>query len=238
MSTTERLPLVYVPRTLLGLNFHSWTRPNIQLILGYYNWNDEVATYTKIELMHELHLLVQEYDLNRKDRRDILNAYKSGGPFPRRKPRVHRVPRPTFPVWKATNDRSIAYGRAQTRTRFQHTVEAVIAADLQAHNDAVTIISVPNAANNLPTDCVVCFENLSPQNRPERKITCSCNHEPDVCRSCLSASISTQFNSKVWDQINCPTCGERLDFHDVRAFADSPVFERFEPRSTIRTEKY
>ena len=79
-------------------------------------------------------------------------------------------------------------------------------------------------ASNL--SCTVCLEDLSSQNFLDRKVTVSCNHEPDVCRPCLSTSISTQFTSKVWNQIDCPTCGERLDFQDVKEFAESEIFER------------
>lgn len=198
MSTTEHLPLLYVPRTLLGLHYETWTRTNIRFILDRYNWNYE-ATDSKIDLMHELDLLVQEYDLDKKDRMEILRAYKSGGPIPRRKPRIRRIPRPTFPPWKATHRRSTAQNQSHARTRSQHAVEAAIAAITQERNDPVTTIDVSNVANVLPGDCVVCFENLSPQNKPNRKITSSCNHEPDVCRTCLTTSIATQLNSKVWD---------------------------------------
>lgn len=194
MNTIEHSPFLDVPGTLLGLLYDTWTRTSIRFMLDRYNWGYG-ATATKLELMHELDLLVQEYNLDRKDRMEILRSYKSGGLTPRRKPRVRRGPRPTFPLSKATH-RTIT--------------------------------------NVLPGHCVVCFESLSSQNRPNRKISSACNHEPDVCRSCLTTSISTQLNSKVWDQIDCPTCGQRLDFHDVKTFADYPTFERSEPRSNLK----
>ena len=72
------------------------------------------------------------------------------------------------------------------------------------------------------------FRDPRPTEHTEAKFTSSCNHEPDVCRPCLTTSISTQFNGNVWDQIDCPNCGQRLEFHDVKAFADSVVFGRSE----------
>lgn len=206
MSTTEDYRRFGVPTTLLSLSHNSWTRANIRLILDYYRWKYEATTRTKMKLMHELHLLVQEYDLDFLDRWEIFNAHKSGSPLPRRKPRVRRVPRPAFPDCKATARRHISYILETPR---------------------------PEVANALPRDCVVCFETLSPQNTPKRKVTSLCNHEPDVCNSCLAISISTQFNSKVWDQIDCPTCDQRLGFQDVKTFADSPVFERSEPKLQV-----
>ena len=83
---------------------------------------------------------------------------------------------------------------------------------------------LPESAARL--DCVVCFEGLGPKNAPQRKIASACDHEANVCLSCLSQSIATQFASKVWDQINCPSCSARLEHQDVRAFADAEVFER------------
>lgn len=228
MSTTERYRHLGVPTTMLGLSHPAWRLTHIRLILDHYKWNYGGVTRTKLNLMHELHLLVQEYDLNRRDRMEIFNAHKRGIPLPPRKPRVRRVPHPALLDWKAMARRDTARTQVQARTTSQPAVAARIAPVQQANNDAVLTDPVSDVANTLPRDCIVCFENLSPQNTPERNVTSSCNHEPDVCRSCLAASISTQFNSKVWDQIDCPTCGQRLEFQDVKAFADSVVFGRYD----------
>ena len=204
MSTTEKYRRLGVPTTLLGLNQRAWRMPGIRLILDHYKWKYEAITPTKLNFMHQLHLLVQEYDLGSQDRWEILNAHENGVKLPRRKPRVRRVPHPALPDSKAIGRRQIARNQAKVRP-------------------------APKVANALPRDCVVCFETLDPQNTPKRKITPLCNHEPNVCKSCLTTSISTQFNSKVWDQIDCPTCSQRLGFQDVKTFADSVVFGRSEP---------
>ena len=77
-------------------------------------------------------------------------------------------------------------------------------------------------------DCTVCFERLEASAFPKRNITAACNHEPNVCLTCLSGSIAAQFKYKIWDQIDCPSCGQRLDFMDIKAFADPVVFGRQE----------
>lgn len=74
--------------------------------------------------------------------------------------------------------------------------------------------------------CIVCLETLEITAFPKRKTTAACSHKPDVCLQCLSNSIATQFADKMWDQIDCPSCGQRLEFIDVKAFASSVVFER------------
>lgn len=221
MSTTEHYRRLGVPTIMLGLNYRSWTMTQIRSILDHYNWKNRATARTKLDLMHELDLLVQEYDLNIKDRIKILDALDRGDSLPRPKPRVRRVPHPTFPDWKAAARRKSARNQARTGTTSQSAVAA-------PNNTALTKLS-PNIASALPVDCVVCLETLNAQNIPKRKITSTCDHEPDVCKSCLTTSISTQLDSKVWDQIDCPSCGQRLDFRDVKAFADPVVFARLEP---------
>lgn len=237
MSANEHYRRLGVPTTLLGWSHYSWTTTHIRLILDHYKWKYEAITKTKLNLMHELHLLVQEYDLDKEDRTEILNALKSGHPRPRRKPKVRRVRHPTFPDWKAIARREVAQNQAHPGTKAQPVVAATTTAVRQVRYDAVLTTPVPNVVNAPPADCVVCFETLGSQNIPKRKITSSCNHEPDICRSCLATSISTQFNSKVWDQIDCPTCGQRLDFSDMKVFADSVVFGRSEPKQTLNQKE-
>ena len=177
----QQYPSSDLPTTVLGLSHRSWTKGQIRAILDHYEWAYDSVDSTKIDLIRELHLLVQERGLDRNDRIRILNAGNYGGSPREPKSGVVIVSHPT-----------------------SETVSTSLA------------------------DCVVCYEFLNLQNTPERKITSSCNHEPDICRACLATSISTQMDSKVWDQIDCPTCSQRLNFHDVKAFADSEVFQRLE----------
>ena len=225
MSTTEQYHRLGVPTTLLGWSQSSWRSSQIRIILDHYKWKYGAITPTKLNLMHELDLLVQERDLDFTDRMEILNADKRGGRLPKRKRRVRKVPHPTFPDWKAVARRELARNQAQTRPRTQPAVAASLAATPQAPNENLAYAR-PNVDSAVAGDCAVCFETLNPQNTPRRKITSSCNHEPDTCKSCLTTSISTQLDNKVWDQIDCPTCGQRLDYKDVKAFADPIVFGR------------
>ncbi len=157
-----------VPTTLLDCPYKRWRMDHLRAVLEHYgrSWRYRAS---KLELMSELHRLVQERQLTSQDKSRILTARKSsligGDPVP------------------------------------------------------------PESAARL--DCVVCFEGLGPTNAPQRKIASACDHEANVCLSCLSQSIATQFASKVWDQINCPSCSARLEHQDVRAFADAEVFERW-----------
>ena len=222
MSTTEQY-LLGLPNDLLGWGYRSWTKSDIRLVLDHYRWDYQTFTENKPNLMHELDLLVQEYNLGPADRKSILNA-RYNGQTPERKPRVRRMPHPTFPPVDAAGNRHSS--RVQTLARKK------IAAR-KARKNSVNTAPTPEVGNLL-RDCVVCFETLTVENTPERKVTTSCDHEPDVCTTCLSTSISTQFTGKVWDRIDCPTCGERLGYQDVQEFASSEVFERLESTWRLR----
>ncbi|KAF2632608.1 hypothetical protein BU25DRAFT_319705, partial [Macroventuria anomochaeta] len=81
-------------------------------------------------------------------------------------------------------------------------------------------------------ECVICTDNRSLSRFPSDPPTAHCAHNADVCRRCLRTWISTTFASKVWDEINCPICSERLNYEDVREFAPSKVFRKYRKLST------
>ena len=237
MSTTEQYHVLNIPTTLLGLSYYTWTMTHMRLVLDHYDWAYSVTTPTKLDLMHDLHLLVQEYDLDKKDRKEIIDAHKGYMPLPGRKPRVRSVPRPFFPELGTIAPREDAVNQVQAEISSRAAVAATIDTDPQARNNVVLPTPMQNVTSALLRDCVVCFESLGPQNTPKRRITSACNHEPDICRNCLATSISTQFNSRIWDQIDCPTCGQRLEFQDVKIFADSVIFGRSETPCTPNQKK-
>lgn len=75
-------------------------------------------------------------------------------------------------------------------------------------------------------DCTVCLESLHPDKFPQRRVTASCEHEPDACNDCTAASIAAQLANKLWNHIDCPTCGKRLDYQDIKDFAEDDTFQR------------
>ena len=76
-------------------------------------------------------------------------------------------------------------------------------------------------------ECSICLDSFGLERFPKRSITSTCNHAPDVCLSCLAQSIAAQFSNKVWDQIDCPTCSQRLQHADIKMFASSVVFGKY-----------
>ncbi|KAJ4984141.1 E3 ubiquitin-protein ligase RNF19B [Stagonosporopsis vannaccii] len=81
-------------------------------------------------------------------------------------------------------------------------------------------------------ECVICTDNRCLSHFPSHAPTERCSHKADVCRRCLRQWITTTFAEKVWDEVNCPMCSERLDYEDVREFAPSEIFRKYERLST------
>lgn len=79
------------PAPLLGASWKNWKIADLRLIIGHYR--DTMPNVTlKINLMHELNLIIQEYGLQESDRDLILRARELGFPPPVRKPRVGSTP--------------------------------------------------------------------------------------------------------------------------------------------------
>ncbi|KAF2192323.1 hypothetical protein K469DRAFT_735382 [Zopfia rhizophila CBS 207.26] len=81
-------------------------------------------------------------------------------------------------------------------------------------------------------DCIVCAESRSLHRFPKRPPTASCVHEVNTCWHCLRGWIRSEFESKIWDQISCPECSTRMQYEDIREFAPSEVFRRYDRLST------
>ena len=77
-------------------------------------------------------------------------------------------------------------------------------------------------------DCSVCMESLDATAFPQTKITELCNHNPTVCRSCLSQSLDSQIPDVAWDQVRCPECPETLPYGRVKVWASAEAFERYQ----------
>lgn len=76
-------------------------------------------------------------------------------------------------------------------------------------------------------ECVVCTDSHLLSQFPSEPPTARCIHDADVCRRCLRTWISTSFSSKTWNEINCPTCAERLMIKDIRDFAPSEIYRQY-----------
>ncbi len=72
----------------------------------------------------------------------------------------------------------------------------------------------------------MCCEIRSAGLFPSWSITKSCQHPPTTCLECVAVSIQSDLDNKLWNDIGCPECGERLEYDDVHKYADIPTRER------------
>ena len=78
------------------------------------------------------------------------------------------------------------------------------------------------------SECVICYNSYDLDNTLFCQPTASCKHELNVCKPCLSGSISAQLDNKRWNRIGCPAsdCGELLEYRNIQAYADPQTFAR------------
>lgn len=124
-----------------------------------------------------------------------------------------------------------AEARVQAEERLQK-VPNLAARGLNKMRQAIAKSTV--SSHTLTTDrvrtaastCVACLAPLTTLVVPHRRITRACNHNPLICSDCLTQSITSQSESKVWNHIDCPNCNARLDYEDIQAFATNATFQR------------
>jgi hypothetical protein len=203
--------------SVLGWSAASWTRQTLRTILNHHG-SEYTGNTSKLDLMRCVCDLAHRHGLNSSDRVTTLKSTRKGQLLPPLKPVLltaipaHLGSGPTYAQWRAMAKARKARDKESQRQARPNHIGALVATG-----------STPTTG----AECVICLESLDPTYFPKRKITLYCAHEPNVCLQCLSQSISTQLTSKVWDQIDCPSCSARLDFLDIRTFADLVVFERY-----------
>ena len=74
-------------------------------------------------------------------------------------------------------------------------------------------------------ECSVCLEAMRSRKFPKQKLSVACQHEPTVCRSCVTLSIDSQIPDVAWDRVTCPECPEALDFQTVKQWASEESFK-------------
>lgn len=79
---------------------------------------------------------------------------------------------------------------------------------------------------------MICTDSRSLRHFPKRAQTAHCTHDVNTCRRCLRKWIQSSFKTKLWDQINCPECGLRMQYDDIREFAPPEIFRRYDRLAT------
>lgn len=75
--------------------------------------------------------------------------------------------------------------------------------------------------------CEVCHEEKRASAFPVRQCTAKCTHPPHTCLACVRRWIGKCVENEGVGHCECPECGERMEYEDVRFFADGEdVFVR------------
>ncbi|KAI0125875.1 hypothetical protein BJ170DRAFT_451566 [Xylariales sp. AK1849] len=79
----------------------------------------------------------------------------------------------------------------------------------------------------LTESCLVCGDEKRLSEMP-RRITRSCDHDPNTCKVCVAQWIVSSLDTVTWDRLKCPECPQLLQFQDVKAFASRELFDRYD----------
>jgi hypothetical protein len=74
--------------------------------------------------------------------------------------------------------------------------------------------------------CAVCWDRVAVDEFIHSKLVNECEHEANVCRSCLAQSITAQLDVRRWNQLTCPLCPAKLDSNMVEKYAPTVTIQR------------
>lgn len=91
------------------------------------------------------------------------------------------------------------------------------------------------AAHLRSQTCSICFESKVPADLPASKdLPTACAHNLDICRACITRSITDDIAQKSRDRIGCPQCGTPWDDYFLRLYAEPKAFAVFEALDVLR----
>lgn len=97
-------------------------------------------------------------------------------------------------------------GPSMTSPRSRDLAHSRIA-DPASSTQATSGSPTPKISQAVNPECIICYNSFEPAKTLMRQPTSSCVHKVNICKPCLSASISSQIEAKLWTRISCP----RLD---------------------------
>lgn len=74
-------------------------------------------------------------------------------------------------------------------------------------------------------NCQVCLEDLPLTEFSSNAITRGCDHEPEVCISCVRQHVEMHMQGNTVDTLACPLCDELMSSEDVQLWATQELFD-------------
>jgi hypothetical protein len=138
--------------------------------------------------------------------------------------RLFRLPVAEAPMQQRAGARpfQLFAGRAGARTvQLAIPPQTHIAPPRLRQAPAIPATDLPGAI-----ECQVCLEKKLPDEFPTRQPTQACSHPVNCCKPCISQSITSAFEGRIWDDIRCPWCNIQLQHQDIADFASPDIFQR------------
>ncbi|KAH7405964.1 hypothetical protein DE146DRAFT_429705 [Phaeosphaeria sp. MPI-PUGE-AT-0046c] len=131
------------------------------------------------------------------------------------------------------HDHDHKHHQHRTHGELQHN----LAISDQNQDSACYVSDPPPYSSHTPIppatqQCPVCASTRSVTHFPTRLPTSACTHEAVVCKRCLRRWLAAQFETKPWNELNCPICPSVLESRDIREFASKEMFQRYEHQAT------
>ncbi|MCJ1397278.1 hypothetical protein MMC11_000470 [Xylographa trunciseda] len=260
VSHSEMIEAAGLPARILGLRSASYRKADILNILEFYEaplpQGRSVDRYKRIQLLVLLNDLVTSRGLGKQARHHALSRCASATAAtssyfaeddealsgPSSSTAAVTQPQPSSTTSVAVLRRA---SRLHSRNRREERRRRVRGANhitppAWSSRETTPVLYTDQAASIATSDsdaitpeCIACLETLTIDVAPTRRITEACNHEASICVDCLAQSIVSQIDSKIWNQIDCPTCKARLTYDDIRAFATEAVFQRYDNLATL-----
>lgn len=208
-STAADYGTLGVADTLLGATFQVWRVTALETILHHYGVSN-FGSASKIDLFKGLELIIPFYNL-REDDGLFAKIHNEG---------VEALSSLHQPKLKLSL-LELLQGRLPSKLRWvdgvkQHLSQPPTWVPLGSWD----YVRLETSSAKEPLECKICFETIFDLATTPQRITARCLHDLDVCRSCLQTSISVQYSSKIWDQIDCPDCGARMSSEEVLKHGD------------------
>lgn len=111
--------------------------------------------------------------------------------------------------------------------------------------------SAPNATiDNYQKLCGICAKQYEPETTPKYDGCSVCNSDQvkaggiylvtdTCCRDCIVTAIATGLSAWGPHGISCLRCSSKMNYHDIKTWASTPVFERYDyllARDSIQTD--
>ncbi|KAF5533098.1 RING finger Dorfin [Fusarium mexicanum] len=184
-----------------------------------------------------------DVDFTAESRRDIVVAHGiTSALSPRQGYRPTPTPISNFANFDLENtDTKISDIRHDSISSHEQTITSIVAAaSASSSSSAGPYLDQPESPDSDAVtasaigsrECLACSDMKAPNSFPDF-VTSKCTHTPSICLDCMVRSIQVAMKTEYWNEISCDECKEKLQYNDIRRFADEQTIAKYE-RQALR----